>query len=80
MTQDHQKTCGEKAGFDYCFWAKLLVAIPVLPIIALAAADRFEGDTARGLAATFTVIAIVLLSRWFDSLPAFRKKIKLRKD
>lgn len=74
MTQDTQKS-----GFDYCFWAKLMVAIPTLPLAALVAASYFEDEMSRGVAAVLAVVAIVALSRWLDRLPIFQKKIQFKK-
>lgn len=74
MTQNQ-----EKSGFDYCFWAKLMVAIPTLPMAALIAASYFEDEMSRGVAAVLAVIGIVALSRWVDRLPIFQKKIQLKK-
>lgn len=79
MTQDNQKKCGMAEGFDYCFWAKVCVAIPVLPIFAIAAASRFDTPMAQGIAAVLAVVATLALSRWFDRIPVFQKKIRFKK-
>src|SRR5947207_1718679 len=36
--------------FDYCFWAKLMIAIPLLPFIALLAAMQFTDPKAQAIA------------------------------
>ena len=79
MTQNNQESCSVKTGFDYCFWAKVLVAIPVLPTIAIAAASQFESEMSQGVAAVVAVIAVIALSRWLDRMPLFNKKINLKK-
>lgn len=79
MTETNQKTCGTHTGFDYCFWAKLLVAIPTLPFVGIMAAAQFESEMGRGLAAAVAVIAVVLLARWVDRVPAFQKMIHIKR-
>lgn len=60
---------------DFCFWAKLLIAIPTLPLVAILAAGLFEDGTNQSLAAVIAVIGVVLLARWIDRIPALQKKI-----
>ena len=55
MTDMQEKPSG---GFDFCFWAKLLVAIPVLPLVATLAAMRFTTPMSQALAAVAAVIAL----------------------
>lgn len=66
----------EKSEFDYCFWAKLLVAIPVLPLIAFVVASYFDTPESMGIAAVIAVILVVIAVRWIDRIPALNKKIK----
>ncbi|MFO0389290.1 MAG: hypothetical protein ACK502_06180 [Alphaproteobacteria bacterium] len=79
MTQDNQKKCGASEGFDYCFWAKVCVAIPVFPMVAIAAASQFDTPMSQSVAAVLAVFTTIALSRWFDRIPAFQKKINFKK-
>lgn len=76
MTETPIKSCNQEKGFDFCFWAKLIVAIPLIPIIALSVASMFETETAQSIAAVIAVIAVVILARWIDRIPSLQKKIR----
>jgi hypothetical protein len=65
---------------DFCFWAKLLVAIPALPLIALIAASFFEDGQVQSIAGILAVIGAVLLARKIDRIPALQKKVMKPKD
>ncbi len=76
----HDKSCGHSKEFDYCFWAKLLVAVPLLPFVATVAASYFESSVLQVFAAAAAVVAVVWVSRWIDRIPALSKPIHLRKS
>ena len=62
--------------FNYCFWAKLLVAIPALPLLAFWAASFVKDETAQYAVAAAAILAALLLARWLDRLPALARKIR----
>lgn len=76
MTTQEKQHCGLSKDFNYCFWAKVLVGIPVLPLAAILVASQFETQAAMGFAAVGTVIGLIALSRWIDRIPALTKKIR----
>lgn len=80
MAEKHTAPCAQKTGFNYCFWAKVLVAIPLFPLVALIAASQFDNELAQCVAAVVAVVAAVAISRWIDRIPALQKIIKPRKD
>jgi hypothetical protein len=75
-----EKDCGTFGKINYCFWAKLLVAIPALPCIALIAAAFFTDPLAQQTAAVAAIIGTVCLAVWIDRLPALQKKVVNRKQ
>ena len=78
MPEDEKK-CGALSGFNFCLWAKILVAIPTLPLIAIIASTYFENSAAKVIAALAAVSLVVYLSIKIDQIPALSKKIFLCK-
>jgi hypothetical protein len=67
-------------GFNYCFWAKLLVAIPALPLIAIMSASFFHDSTTRGFVAVIAVIAAVWAAIKIDTMPCFSGMVRKNND
>lgn len=65
--------------FNYCLWAKGLVAIPALPLVAILAAWQFTAAAAQIAAAAVAVAAVICAAIWIDRLPCFLGKIVRRK-
>jgi hypothetical protein len=74
MTQDTKRPCGV-SSFNFCFWAKLLVAIPAIPIIALAAASLSSYPVLQAILAGGAVFCMVWLAVVIDRLPIFSSMI-----
>jgi hypothetical protein len=64
---------------NYCFWAKLLIAIPVLPLIAVMAARLFSNPVMQVVAAVVAVSAVLYLARKIDKLPMLSGMVIKRK-
>ena len=77
-TETSSTSCPVSHGgeFNYCFWAKLLVAIPALPLLAFWAASFAKSETVQYGAAAAAILAALLLARWLDKLPALARKIR----
>ena len=70
------KSCtGCPFKFSFCFWAKLIVAIPALPIAAKVAMMQFENPTAKLAAAIITVAVLIYAAIKIDRIPALSRKI-----
>ena len=70
MNEGH-KSCTVMCKFNFCFWAKLLVAIPVLPLVALIASllALGAGQFAVSFMTMFAAIAVVYWLVPAGSLP-----------
>ena len=66
-------------GFDYCFWAKLFVAIPALTLAAMLVSMQFHHVAAQIASAAACVFALVWAAKKIDRMPAFASKIMKRK-
>ena len=75
---------GKCRRFDFCFWGKLLVAIPVFPIVIFGAASLFHDlllqSVAAAAAAYGLVWAGVRLNRKLERHPVLSRKILKAKD
>jgi hypothetical protein len=80
MSEELQtKTCPfSSCSFSYCFWAKLIVAIPALPLAAFLAASQFDSPVAQTIAASVTVGALVYAAVKIDRMPVFSGKVVKR--
>jgi hypothetical protein len=61
--------------FNYCKWAKIVVAIPALPLVAIIAASFFTSTLAKVVAAAVACGGGVYLLEKMDEMPMFAKKI-----
>ena len=77
MTEETQapKASSRLSTFNYCFWAKLLVAIPTLPIIVSITTAFVENSVAKTAIAALTVFILVYSAIKIDEIPMFAKKI-----
>jgi hypothetical protein len=73
--QKMPKSCGS-TGFNYCKWAKTLVAIPALPIIAFIAASFFQNPVLQLIAAFGAIAAAIYGAIWLDRVPLLTKKMR----
>lgn len=69
-----EKSCGS----SFCFWAKLLVAIPALPMVGYIVAMQFSDPNMRWLAFGSSMLVMVWLAMQVDKMPAMQKKIVSR--
>lgn len=76
--EDVKQGCGGGCGFSFCFWAKLIVAIPALPILGYAVAMQFEDENVRWLAFGLTMLAAVWAAIKIDKMPALQRKFVKR--
>lgn len=74
-----KNTCG-KNGFNYCKWAKTIVAIPTLPIVALIAASFFSRPLVQAIAGLLAVIITIKGAIWLDNIQILQKKICKSKE
>ena len=65
-------------SFNYCFWAKLMVAIPALPLAAIVASSYFESPEHKALATVATVILLIYSAIKIDQMTVFSRKIVKR--
>jgi hypothetical protein len=68
-------TTPEPKDFNYCFWAKLIVAIPAIPLIALMAAAPFSDMTMQVIAAGAAIAASIWLAIKIDRMPCLLRKV-----
>lgn len=68
--ESSKKTC-----FNFCFWAKCIVAVPALPIAGYIAMVPFADSSLRWIAAGFTVFILVYFAIKVDRMSALQKKI-----
>jgi len=78
MNGEKSKVCGS-GGFNYCKFAKSLVAIPALPIIAWIAASFFQNTAMQFIAALGAVATAIYGAIWLDRIPLLTKKIRTMK-
>lgn len=67
-----------KKEFNFCFWAKLLVAIPAIPLVAIIAASLFSNAVMQVVAAVVAVGALVLVAIKIDQMPCLLRKVMPR--
>lgn len=82
MTESAQPTRTKSAacplsgsGFNYCFWAKAIVAVPALPILSYGAASLFQEPALQIIAGSGVVMAAVYGAIKLDNIPALQKKV-----
>ncbi len=75
MNQTITKSCA-CSGFNYCKWAKTLVAIPALPIIALIAASFFTQPLVQIFVGILAAMAAIKGAIWLDNIQFLQKKIR----
>lgn len=76
MTSDTAHTSRE---FNYCFWAKLIVAIPAIPLVAAIAASFFTDTAMQVVAGGIAVTALIWLAIKIDKMPCLLRKVVDRK-
>ncbi|MDX2112314.1 MAG: hypothetical protein SFW63_01080 [Alphaproteobacteria bacterium] len=68
------KSCAT-GGFNYCFWAKFIVGVPVVFIVSYVAASLAEGTVAQILAGAGAGVATIWAAMQIDKIPSLQKKI-----
>ena len=68
------KSCAT-GGFNYCFWAKFIVGVPVVFIVSYIAASLVEGALLQIVFGSAAGIITVWLAMKIDKIPALQKKI-----
>jgi hypothetical protein len=63
------------AGFNYCFWSKLLVAIVLFPLVMIAALEYFKNSLAGAVAGVLGIAALIYAAYWIDRIPLLTCKI-----
>ena len=66
----------DKKCFNFCFWAKCLVAIPALPLIGYIASLPFAESHLRWLVATIAVLLAVYGAITIERIAALQKIIR----
>jgi len=74
-----QKSCGSD-GFNFCFWAKLIVGIPAVFIVVQVASSWFTNPMLSMWSGALAGIAAVYAAVKIDKIPALQKKIMAKKD
>lgn len=74
-----QKNC-DNDGFNYCFWAKLIVGIPAVYIVVQVASSFFTSPLLQMWSGALAGIATVYAAIKIDKIPALQKKIIEKKD
>ena len=70
------KSCSmSTCSFNFCFFAKLLVAIPALPFAAAYASTFFESPEGKALAMVGTVTVLIWAAVKVDHIPLLQKKV-----
>ena len=72
--------CSKSQGFNYCFWAKLLVAIPALPLLAVVVGLQFTNPSIQLAAAIGSVVFAVWLAIKVDRMKIFSGMVVKKKD
>jgi hypothetical protein len=62
------------SGFNYCFWAKIIVAIPAIPLIGVTIASHFSEPAWQFTMASYSGAVVVILAQYIDRLPSLSKK------
>lgn len=62
-------------SFNYCFWAKLIVAIPAIPLVAIAAASLFSDPLIKVLMGGAAALAAVSIAIWIDKQPCLSRMV-----
>ncbi len=75
MVEANSEQNTASAGFDYCFWSKLLVAIVLFPLVAYIAASFFTSVAMKFLFALLALGAIVYAAIKIDQIPCLAVKI-----
>jgi|GEM_PF-2398188 len=70
------KACSGK--INYCFIAKLLVALPAIPLLGVFAASFYEDPAWKFAAASYAGAFAVWMAGLIDSVPALSRKFKPR--
>lgn len=65
-------------GFNYCRFAKTLVAVPVFVLVADMTAGFFTTPALKILAAVVSVALVYGLAVWLDRLPFLQRKFRAR--
>jgi hypothetical protein len=68
-------SCSDHKGFNYCFWAKFIVAIPALPLIGFAAGSMFSTPLAQDVASGIAVFLAVYIAIKIDRMKIFSGKV-----
>ncbi|MCE2926294.1 MAG: hypothetical protein LW823_01410 [Rickettsiales bacterium] len=71
---NNEKSCAT-GGFNYCFWAKFIVGVPVVFIVSYVAASLAEGAVFQVLFGSAAGIVTVWLAMKIDKIPALQKKV-----
>ena len=66
-----KSSCG---GFNYCFWAKVIIAIPAIPLIGAVVASFYTDPSWQFTMASYSGAVVVILSQYIDRLPALSQK------
>ena len=65
---------GACKGFNYCFWAKMIVAIPAIPLIGVTVASFYEDPSWQFTMASYSGAVVVIIAQYLDRMPALSKK------
>ena len=71
-------TRGMCSGFNYCFWAKMIVAIPAVPLIGVTVASFFSEPAWQFTMASYSGAVVVILAQYIDRMPLFSRMFKAK--
>ena len=67
-------------GFNYCLVAKIVVAIPAIPMIAAVAASFFSDPVWQFTMAAYSGALVILIAQKIDRMQAFARLVFPRKN
>lgn len=65
-------------GFNYCFWAKLLVAIPAIPLLGVIVSTFFTDPDWKLTAVAYSGALAVILANRIDRIPYLQRTFNFK--
>lgn len=79
MEDSKNQKCGN-GEFNYCFWAKFIIGVPVVFIVSYIAASFFTGPLLQVWAGSIAGILTVYIAMKIDKIPALQSMIVKKKE
>mgnify|MGYP000387665822 CR=1 FL=1 len=71
----NEKSACTSSGFNYCLWAKIIVGVPVVFIVANIASSYFTDPLMQVFGGGAAGILVIYIAMKIDKIPALQKKI-----